>query len=305
MKIQYPILATALMALLLPGLPAKAGEKGPDFGFNASAGYQYDSNVNVAELDTNTGEADGALLLSAGVNAALPLTKNLSFNVGYDYSQTSYREFPAFDVAMHHGLAEFAYDVAGFNTALTFDRFDVRLDGDRFLEIDQVSPSVARLFGESFYLRGAFTRAGKRYASANNRDADNDSVRADAYLLFDGMNRYLSFGYRVDSEDALDAELDFDGNRAMLAYGHRIELGSLSVETKTRVQYENRDYVNVTASIGERRHDQRLRAGFSAEIPVTEYFSIESDVEYADNRSNLVSAAFDEMVYGVKLALDF
>jgi hypothetical protein len=130
MKIQYPILATALMALLLPGLPAKAGEKGPDFGFNASAGYQYDSNVNVAELDTNTGEADGALLLSAGVNAALPLTKNLSFNVGYDYSQTSYREFPAFDVAMHHGLAEFAYDVAGFNTALTFDRFDVRLDGD-------------------------------------------------------------------------------------------------------------------------------------------------------------------------------
>jgi hypothetical protein len=38
MKIQYPIQATALLALLLPGLPAKAGEKGPHFGFNASAG---------------------------------------------------------------------------------------------------------------------------------------------------------------------------------------------------------------------------------------------------------------------------
>jgi hypothetical protein len=164
MKMQNRILATALM--LLPALPVMAGEKGPDFGFKASAGYQYDSNVNVAELDTNTGEADSALLLNAGVDAALPLTKNLSFNVGYDYSQTSYQEFPAFDVAMHHGLAELAYDIAGFNTGLTFDRFDVRLDGDRFLEIDQVSPSVARLFGETFYLRGAFTRAGKRYANA-------------------------------------------------------------------------------------------------------------------------------------------
>jgi hypothetical protein len=89
----------------------------------------------------------------------------------------------------------------------------------------------------------------------------------------------------------------------MLAYGHRIEIGPVDVGVKATLQYENRDYLNVTESVGEPRRDERLRAGINSTIQISEYFGITGDVDYADNRSNLASANFDEMVYtlGVKL----
>ncbi len=304
MKNQYRFLAIAWIAASLPALSG-ASENGLELGFDASAGYQFDSNVNVAEIDTSTGESDSAILLHAGVNGALPVTSKLAFNLVYDYSQTSYRQFSDFDIALHHAQATLNYGIAGLDTAVSLDRFAARLGRERFLDINQVSPSVAHLFGETVYLRAAFTRADKNYAEAVSRNAINDAVRADAYFLFDGMKHYLSLGYDTNREDALDAELDFKGTRSMLAYGHRIELGSLAVDLKARLQFETRDFANVTETIDERRRDKRLRAGFSALVPLSEYFVLSSEVEYANNRSNLATADFDETLYTISLMLDF
>jgi hypothetical protein len=299
------ITAIALAALLAGIQPRTVQGAGPEFDFSASAGYQYDSNVNLSEIDENTGEADNALLLAAGANAMLPISKILSFRLGYDYAQTSYREFTDYDTAIHHGMAELSLNLAGFDTAVTLDHFDARVDSEGFLDITQLTPSIARLFADSFYLRGAFTRADKSYATDAIRNARNDAYRADAYVLFDGMKRYLSIGYRIDSEDAVSGDLDYDGNRSMLAYGHRVELGSLELGLRGSVQLENRNYLNVTESIGSLRRDKRLRAGISAELQVSEHFGIDGEIEYSDNQSNLDSANFDENVYALNLTLEF
>jgi hypothetical protein len=304
MKIGQPILNLAWLAAFAPALAA-AGDNTPEFGFAADAGYQYDSNVNVAEIDTSTGQSDSALLLNAGVNASLPLTGKLDFKLAYDYGQTSYRQFEEFDLAIHHGQGALAYGIAGFDTALTLDRYAVRLGGEPFLGINQVSPSVARLFGEKLYLRAAFTRADKQYAATAERNATNDEIRADAYILFDGMQRYLSLGYTRNTEDALDAELDYAADRAMLAYGHRVDLGTLPLDLKTRLQFEQRTYANVTEAIDVPRRDRRLRAGVSAAVPLSEHFVLKSEVEYAANHSNLATARYDEFVCSATLAVAF
>ena len=298
------MMTTALFSLALP-LLSIASDNSPDFDFDTSVGYQYDSNVNVAEIDANTGEADSALLLSAGLGAALPLSNSVSLRLGYDYSQTSYREFSDFDLSIHHGRAELAWRVAGFDTALSADRLAVALGGEAFMNIAQVSPSIARLFGNKFYVRSAYTRSRKDYAASTARNSRNDAVRADAYLLFDGMNRYLSAGFQSDSEDALDAEFDYRAKRLMLAYGHRVELGRMQVGLKARLQAENRDYAGVSEFIGGRRHDRRFRAGLSAAIPFSENVVLKADLEYADNTSNLDTANFDEAIYAVNLAVNF
>jgi hypothetical protein len=305
MKIQHCITLGLAILLFSPAMAAHAAGNKPNFGFKASAGYQYDSNANIAELDANTGEADSALLLNAGLNLSLPLVDSLSFKLAYDYSQTSYRQYSAFDLAIHHGQAEVDYAIAGFDTAVSMDRFNVSLDRGRFLDITQVSPSIARLFGQSLYLRGAVTRADKNYADATERNAINDSLRVDTYVLLDGMRRYLSFGYQGESEDAQNDELDYDGQRAMLAFAQRLDIGGRQVDLKTRLQFENRDYVNVTDTIGERRHDKRLRAGINAAIPLTEKFSLDSDIAYAINRSNLATAVFSEIVCAINVELAF
>ncbi|MBT8084233.1 MAG: hypothetical protein KJN72_03335, partial [Woeseia sp.] len=65
------ILKAALLATLLVCQAQAANEA--EFDFRAAAGYHYDSNVSVSELDTNTGEADNALLLDLSADASLPV----------------------------------------------------------------------------------------------------------------------------------------------------------------------------------------------------------------------------------------
>ncbi|HZW60397.1 MAG TPA: hypothetical protein VFE85_08890 [Woeseiaceae bacterium] len=305
MKTNIRIVAALFCATLLATAPVRAGQQHAQIDFAAALGYEYDSNVNIAELDTSTGEADSALQLELGLDGDIPLTEALSLKLGYGYSQTSYREFSAFDLGIHHGEAEIGYRLGGFDTALALRQFVVLLDHDRFLEIRQISPSMARLFGEHLYLRGAWTGAEKTYADYPGRDANNDALQADAYILLDGMNRYFAFGLRTESERAMNDELDYDGTRIKASYGHHLDWFSRGVDITGRVQFEQRDYVTVSEAIGGRRHDQRFRASLTAELPLTGQFRLEGETQYATHDSNLPGAAYDETVYSVNLAAAF
>jgi hypothetical protein len=300
-QIMNKTISRLLLALLLVASIAQADDRKASVDFKASAGYQHDSNVSISELDTNTGEADNALLLELGIDGKVPVSDALTLKAGYGYSQTTYSNFSEFDTAIHQLHADLAYRVGGFDTGLALRHFAATLDGDRFLDIRQVSPSIARLFGNTLYLRGAFTDSKKLYADRPERDADNSAVDFDAYVLLDGMKRYIAFGYRLDDETATDSELDYAGRRLKLAYAQQLN----ALQLKAQVSLENRDYRNVMESLGEARRDERLRAGLSAALPLSEHFSLNGEAQYADYASNLASASFDEMIYNVSLAASF
>lgn len=296
-----PVLMLALYAI-----PAvAAAESKPTFGFDAGVGYQYDSNVNIAQLDTNTGEADSALTYELGLDGDIPVTDKLSLNIGYGYTKTAYRDLSEFDLGLHQGSAQLGYRIGRVDTAIALRHFVVMLDNDRFMNIRHVSPSVSRLFGEAFYLRAAYTNAEKTYEQHDQRDAVNDAIGADAYFLLDGMKRYVAVGIEAASENALDAELDYDGMRLKATYGHQLQWLSRELEFKARVQLENRDYANVTETIGAPRRDERFRASLSAGMPLSDTFRFEGEAAYADNASNLDSAAYDETVFSVNLTAAF
>lgn len=299
-----PALMLAIHAM--SAIPAAAaGESKPTFGFDAGIGYQYDSNVNIAQLDTNTGEADTALTYELGLDGNIPITDKLTLNIGYGYTKTAYQDFSEFDLGLHQGSAQLGYRIGRFDTAIALRHFVVMLDNDRFMNIRQVSPSVSRLFGESFYLRAAYTNAEKTYEENFERDAVNDAIGADAYFLLDGMKRYVAIGIEAASENALDAELDYDGMRLKATYGHQVQWLSRELDFKARVQVEDRDYANVTETIAAPRHDERFRASLSAGLPLSETFSLEGEAAYADNASNLDSAAYDETVFSVNFTAAF
>lgn len=298
-KTNVQTMTAVFIATLLVGQAHAAKE--PTFDFKAAAGYHYDSNVSVSELDTNTGEADDALLLEASADASIPFSDALSIKLGYGYAQTSYQDFSEFDTAIHRLQGDLQYRAGGFDTGLALRHFGARLDNARFLDIRQVSPSVARLLGKKVYVRGAYTGSEKQYADRAERDATNDALDLDVYLLLDGMQRYLSFSYRVDREDAAAAELDFDGKRARVAYGQRFA----NLQLKARLQIEERHYNGLHEDIGTERNDRKLRAGLNANYSFTDMFSIEGEAQFADTASNLPGADFDEMTYSLNLAVAF
>ncbi|MEX2497023.1 MAG: hypothetical protein WD448_13090, partial [Woeseia sp.] len=145
-------IGTTFIACLIVALPAEAQQAKPEFEFNASAGYQHDSNVNIAELDANTGEADDALLLGLGFDARLPVSDKLRFTLGYGYTSNAYETFSEFDLAMHHLKAAVGYSFYGFDSGLSVDHFAARLDGEDYLDVTQVAPNLSRLIGDKLYL---------------------------------------------------------------------------------------------------------------------------------------------------------
>lgn len=299
----------AINTLLLTGLiiapPGHAEQQKAQFDFNAGAGYQHDSNVNMVDLDTNTGEADEALLLELGFDGKLPVNDKLSFTLGYGYTSTAYQTYSDFDLAIHHLRAATEYKFTGFNAGLSVDRFAAELDGEGYLEVAQVAPSLSRFFGEKLYVRGSYIAAEKSYAANPARNANDDAFRADVYVLFDGMRRFLALSYVTDSEDAFASEFDYDGIRSRIAYGHQLEFGRTNLDLKTHVQFGNRDYVSATESIGAPRRDESFRTGLTAAIPVSGYLELRGAAEYAKTNSNFGAANFDETVYSVNVGMKF
>lgn len=304
MNTRWKIAALWALAGIAPqASPVEAGQA--DLDFSASAGYQYDSNVNVAEIDANTGEGDTALLMDVGIDGSLRPDKRLSLDFGYVYSGTRYRQSPEFDLAIHHLRGAVGYRIAGFDAGLSVDRFATRLHDDAFLDITRVSPSLSRMFGDRLYLRGAFARAEKSYQQREERDAVNEAYRADAYFLLDGMQRYFAVALERGSEDALSDPLDYDGIATKLTYGHRLEAGSVGVDVEAHVRFENRDYKAVPDADESPRRDESRRVGLGIGLPLGEYFEIAGQAEYADNASTLDAAAYDEMVYTLSVGAEF
>jgi opacity protein-like surface antigen len=311
MNIVNHSLRYAVLIALLAGQTAVAAEDDRvTFSGDAAAGVKYDSNVNLLDLDTNTGRADAAMLLDLGLGADIGLTDKASLELGYDYSQTRYSEFSAFDLSIHRASAELEYDTGAVDTGFSLHEIRAALGGDDYLGMRRFSPSVARLFGNKLYLRGAYIRTDKDHRIHEGRSAVNDSISADAFLFLDGADRYVTFGLLAGSENAANDDFDYDARRLKLKYAERVEWMSLELELKSRLQFERRDYRQVLETEflqpeGARRSDDRWRAGFGLDLPVGERLAVESGIEYTSNASNLEAADFDEMTYSVRLAAAF
>lgn len=305
MNIQTLRATLALFVALSWTVATNADEQKASVDVEFGAGFSHDSNVGIADIDSNSGSSDTARKLQAGISSRIPMGDALKLRFGYDYSGTAYSELSEFDLGLHHGVAELGFDSAGFVTALTVDRYVAYLDGDEYLGITQVTPNVSKLFGNSLYLRGAYTDASKEYDVLTNRDADNESVRLDAYWLIDGMDRYIAIGLQSGEEDAVDNELDYHSFISMLTLGQTVSALRVPVEFKAQVKLEDRDYRNVTESIQEVRRDQRLRASLTATIPLSDHFELEGAIERSNTESNLESADVSKMVFGLSISATF
>lgn len=289
---------------------ATAADDRIDFSGEAATGIEYDSNVSVIDLDKNTGRGDASLLTDLGLGADITITEAFALKLGYDWSQTRYQDFSDFDLSMHQASAALKYDPGMFDAGLALHYVDAQLGGDDFLEMRRFSPSLAKLFGERLYLRGAYVRADKNHRTDAGRSAVSDGLSADAFWFLNGPRRYIALGLLIAGEDASNDDFDYDGQRLKLTYAQRIDGSAFDVDLKFRLQLERRDYRQVLESSflepnPSRRADERQRAALLVDVPVNERLAVKGGVEYARNVSTLASADFDEVSYFARLAAAF
>lgn len=297
-------IVTALVGTLF-GTAVLADDRRFEFDVNAGFTAQYDTNVAIVELDSSAGEADVANVFDAGIGTKARIGRGLQLRLGYDYSGTRYREFADFDLDLHHGHASLSMQKGPTESSVAVDRFEGVLAGQDYLVQTQISPSISRLFGTRWYLRGAYTRADKSFETLEDRNATSDALRADAYLLFDGMDHYVAASVQSQKENARSTDYTFDSVMGQLSWGYHVELPATEIMLKTQLRFEERDYGAVMPASASRRVDDRHRASIAASIPLSEHFSVEASVDHTRNTSELADANLERTVYAMKFSVEF
>lgn len=288
-----------LLGCLVISTALFADENKADFSFDAKLGYLSDSNVGIADLDTNSGTSDTAMTYGLALKASLPMSKRFVSRVGYDYNNTAYENLSQFDLGLHHAFAEITWKPSLLDATVNVEKFAATLDGDNYLDLVQVTPSISRLIRNRVYLRGAVTRADKRYESLPERNATNDSYRADVYMLIDNMDRYIAVGFQGGEEDASDPAFDYTSLRWSMTYGHTVALASRDMKLKAGLRYEGRTYATEDDTIGDNRQDKRLRLRMGVDWQLFEHLSLAAHIEHTDIQSNLDSAVLDKTNIGI------
>lgn len=298
---------SAILALfaLAPVLAANAEGEDIKFTFEAGTAMVGDSNVGVPDLDQTTDQGDVALRLRAKTQADFKPVDKLILRGGYEFTQTSYQDFGAFDLQTHRGYAETEYDFDIVKAGVLANFVHARLDTDGYLDYTQVSPNISRLFGKSLFLRAAYVSTTKDFKTDDGRDADGDAGRVDAFVFLDGTRRYVALGGEIGEEDADADAFDLTHASAKARYIQRLNLMGRDAKMRLGAEYEQRDYDNITPMIAEAREDRIVSAESDLEIPLYGPFSLVGEYEYRDRQSNLDSADYDEHVGSVELKVAF
>jgi hypothetical protein len=277
------------------------------FRFEGKAGAEYNSNVAVLDLDTNTGEGDWAATVAALAEVSYMPVKGLTLRAGYDGSQSLYQELDQFNLGIHRGYGEAAYDFSFATVGVLGNYAEAYLDGDSYLTFSQVSPYVSRQFGEALFLRAAYARTDKEFDGRPDRDASSDAGQIDAYIFLDGVNRYVVLGGKVTDEDANTDALDYTAGSGKARFVQKFEALGVQPTFRIGAEYEDRDYADPGPGplAGPARSDQRLTADAALEIPFTKNVFTEVSYRYGDYTSTLAAADYSEHVAGVRLGLRY
>lgn len=294
--------AAAVIATLLPCSAALANS---GLSANLEVGARYDSNVAVLDVDRSSGEGDFAAVLAAGIGYEQPLGERASVKVGYNFGQSLHADFDDFDLQTHRGSIDARFDAGGTTLGSSYQYVHARLGGDKFMVLQQVSPYLARMFGDRFYLRAAYEYTDKSFSGRPTRDADAHAISGMLFWFLDGVDRYWLFRYRYRDEDAVDPALDYRSHEGSVQYAQRFDLVGQRVTARMRVGYEARDYRAITETIGAKRDDTRLRLLSSLSTPLGDRSTVALTYRFGALDSNLPAVDFNEHVvelsYSAKL----
>lgn len=303
------VIITGLFLNILIAIPAFAQSSEVDektespFSFEFSAGVEYDDNISVNELDTNTNSDDFSAVFDGNIRFEKDVGSNTDFELSYNFSQSLHDEFTDFDIQSHLGSASISHDFGSFDAGAAYRFVFSRLGGESFLTLQQFSPYVTKFFGGKFFIRADYTYTDKDFDNRVDRDAETHAGGADFYYFIDGVRTYLVFGYKYKNEDAVDPQFDFNAHNLKVQFSQRFPIGERNLKLKVRWRYETRDYTSITPSINAQRDDDRHRLEIELEIPITDRIFVLAEYEYSDFSSNLPSADYTQSFAGLRVGI--
>lgn len=232
-------------------------------------------------------------------------TDDTSVEVAYDFSQTLYQDLTDFDLQTHGLYIAGSREWRGVDLGLSYQYSRVYLGGDDFLGIHSVSPSVGFSPADRWYTVVAYNYQNKNFIDTSARDAGRHDFGGTAFYVLTDSGALVSLGYEVQSENANGPAFDYFGQEVAFRAIAPYSILTRPVTFEFEYVYWNRDYRNITPSIGAERDDDRHRFRVDASTPVHEYFDFVLSYELINSNSNLPSNDFSENIVTVSVKAEY
>ena len=278
---------------------------GSEFGLELAAGYAWDDNVGLDEVERATGESDEVTSLEIQGSAEFSFDERASVRISAGLVDDSYRQFSQVDRRTESLGINLETQLGKATVGVNWFDVSADLDDEAFLTYERISPYVAGFLSKQWFLRGEYVYGEKTIARRPGREADSHSVSIDSYYFIQGLKRYAVLGYTFRVDNARANRYDYDSHALKLRYVHRESLANLPLELELEGKFEDRQYKSPDPFIQTEREDTRLRLSAELRLLITEYASVSVHVKNSDYDSNLPTASYSDLVVGTELRLSF
>ena len=224
----FTALARAL--LLITGCLCGAWAWGADFDLELAAGYAWDDNVGLDELERATGESDEVTTLEIQGSALFSYQDRASLRVLAGLVDDSYQKFSQVDRRTESLGVNLEAQLGKATVGVNWFDVSADLDDKEFLTYERFSPYLAGFLSKQWFLRGEYVYGEKTIARRPGREADSHSVSLDSYYFIQGLKRYAVVGYTFRVDNARANRYDYDSHAIKARYVHRKNLGRLPLE---------------------------------------------------------------------------
>jgi hypothetical protein len=304
---QTGLKATTLIITIMVLLTSASTTYGQtEYELSASLELGSNSKVVVDELDLVNQTGDTYSILGVAADMKYEIEQGRDISAGYSYKSKRYTDFDQFDLDTHLLSLAYGHKWQGLNFDIALRHADAQLDGQDFLTLTQLSPSVATFISKKHYLRGSYTNIDKTLNNRPQRDATADQFSLDYYFFSNGLNSYWIAGIKNRSEDAGDQIYDYTGFTYRLAYKFRDEVLDKPTQYTLDYRYRNRDYdESINPELQAFRSDSRDRLTISAKTDLSKELELVLEARYIKNNSNLSRLNYNESIVSVAMQYNF
>lgn len=287
------------LALSLPALADN-----PEFSAKARAGAEYQSNVNISELEQASGKADIATVIEAEINTGWQATAALRLDAGYSIQDKDYHQSNDFDTQLHLAFIDAGYQLEKTTVGTNLYYARANLDSQRFLTLQQASLYTMHSISDSWFVRPAITIADKQFSGFSERDAQTQSASINSFWFFAAGQRFVSLGLSYENEDSRDSQFSYQAPGLSFKVSNSYTLWQHPQQWQLGVKLTQRNYAEVTAQ-PEARKDVHTQLEARWQFDFTSYLALLAAVEHGDFSSSFDAADYQETRSGLSLQLSF
>ena len=170
--------------MLITGCLCGASASAADFDLELAAGYAWDDNVGLDELERATGESDEVTTLEIQGSALFSYQDRASLRVSAGLVDDSYQEFSQVDRRTESLGVNLEAQLGKATVGINWFDVSADLDDEEFLTYERLSPYLAGFLSKQWFLRGEYVYGEKTIAAARAGKPTATQCLSDSYYFF-------------------------------------------------------------------------------------------------------------------------